>query len=230
MTPDSSDRLEIPSTLQRATDGRLKAPLRVTPMEWPGLLLSGVLVIAFIAQLASGDPLRWAVSAQTLSQGRFETLLTHMFAHGGLSHLLMNLSALFALSPILVSRLGLSPRGWLRYFVFFVLSGLIGGLTYLAIHPMGAVPMLGASGAICGLWGAIARIGPDAELLPLRSRHTMRVVRDFIVANAILFALVFLLVLITRGQGGLAWEAHLGGFLFGLFGVPFLKPRSAPLP
>lgn len=230
MTSDPADDLVVSSTLQRATDGRLKAPLRVAPMEWPGLLLGGVLVVAFVAQLAAGDPLRWAVSAQALSQGRLETLLTHMFTHGGVGHLLMNLSALFALSPILVSRLGLSPRGWLRYFGFFLIAGLVGGLAYLAIHPLGGVPMLGASGAICGLWGATARIGLDAELLPLRSRHTLRVVRDFVVANVILFALVFLLVFIAKGQGGLAWEAHLGGFLFGLLTAPFPKPRSAPQP
>ena len=142
----------------------------------------------------------------------------------------MNLSALFALSPILVSSLGLSPRGWLRYFGFFLIAGLVGGLAYLAIHPTGTVPMLGASGAICGLWGAAARIGPEAEILPLRSRHTLRAMREFVIANAILFTLVFLLVLATRSQGGLAWEAHLGGFLFGLLTVPFLKPRSAPQP
>lgn len=230
MTLNSSDERPPLSTLQRATDGRLKTRLRFTPMEWPGLLLGSVLVIAFIVQLASGGPLRWAVSARALSQGQFETLLTHMFAHGGFGHLLMNLSALLALGPILVSRLGLSPLGWLRYFGFFLIAGLVGGLTYLTVHPTGAMPMLGASGAICGLWGAAARIGPEAELVPLRSSHTLRVVREFVIVNSILFTLVFLLVLATRGQGGLAWEAHLGGFLFGLFTVPFLKPGQTPRP
>lgn len=228
MTPDSSGQLEFRSTLQRATDGRLKAPLRVMPMEWPGLVLGGVLVIAFVVQLASGDPLHGAVSAQALSQGRFETLLTHMFAHGGVSHLLMNVSALFALSPLLISRLGLSLRGWLIYLVFFLASGLVGGLFYLAIHPTGVVPMLGASGAISGLWGAAARIGSEAELLPLRSRHVLRVVRRFAITNAVLFALVFLLALLARGQGGLAWEAHLGGFLFGLLAIPLFKSGQTP--
>lgn len=220
----------VPSALQRAVDGRRKAPLGVTPLEWPGLLLGGVLAIAFILQLASGAPLQWATSAHALSQGRFETLLTHLFAHGGVTHLLMNLSALFALTPPLVARLGLSPLGWVRYLAFFLVAGLTGGLTYLAAHPTGVLPMLGASGAICGLWGAAARLGPEAELLPLRSRHTLRGVRQFAVANAVLFAIVFLLVLATGGRGGLAWEAHLGGFLFGLFAVPLFKARPAPRP
>jgi membrane associated rhomboid family serine protease len=198
------------------------------PMEQPGLVLGGVLVIAFVVQLASGDPLHGAVSAQALSQGRFETLLTHMFAHGGVSHLLMNVSALFALSPLLISRLGLSLQGWLLYLVFFLASGLVGGLFYLAIHPTGVVPMLGASGAVSGLWGAAARIGSEAELRPLRSRHVLRVVRSFAITNAVLFALVFLLVFLARGQGGLAWEAHLGGFLFGLLSIPFFKSGQTP--
>lgn len=229
MTPGASDERPAPlSTLQRAVDGRLKARIPVTPLEWPGLLLGGLLAAAFVAQLASGAPSRWAISAQALSQGRFETLLTHMFAHGGLGHLLMNLSALFALSPSLVFRLGLSPLGWLRYLGFFLVSGLAGGLAYLAVHPTGALPMLGASGAICGLWGAVARIGSEAELLPLRSRHMLLAVREFVIANAILFAIVLLLGRISGGQGGLAWEAHLGGFLFGLLAIPLLKPGLAP--
>ena len=89
----------------------------------------------------------WALSASTLGEGRYETLLLHMLAHGGPMHILMNSAALLSLGPLLIARLGPPPAGWLRFGAVFVLSGLAGAALYLAIHPAGQVPMLGASGS-----------------------------------------------------------------------------------
>lgn len=89
--------------------------------------------------------------------------------------------------------------------------------------------MVGSSGAIFGLWGAVARIGADGGMVPLRSRR----IRDELLLFAYLNLMMVLIVLaIIRmeggGPGGVAWEAHLGGFLFGLLAMPWLAPRTPP--
>jgi membrane associated rhomboid family serine protease len=86
--------------------------------------------------------------------------------------------------------------------------------------------MVGASGAICGLWGAAARIGADGAFVPIRSPQVWRQIKAFAVNNAVLFGIIFILVLMSGGKGGLAWEAHLGGFVFGLLAMPWLAPPA----
>jgi membrane associated rhomboid family serine protease len=198
------------------------------PDNRPGGLLAAALVVAFVSGPAIGGASRWGLSALALAQGRFDTLFAHMFAHAGVAHIAMNLSALLALSPPFVARLAPGPRRLAVYFGFFLLSGLSGAILYLALHPTGFVPMVGASGAICGFWGAVARLGPDGAVRPVFSREVLEVVRAFAISNAILFAIIFVLVRMAGGTGGLAWEAHLGGFLFGMFAVPRFVRRASP--
>jgi membrane associated rhomboid family serine protease len=183
---------------------------------WP----AAVLIIAFVTQWFVGGFERWGLSAQALSEGRWFTLGTHMFVHGGLMHLWLNLGAVMVLTPPVLIGLGGYRRGWGRYLVLFAVSGLLGAATYLAMHPFGAVPMVGASGALCGLWGALSRIGPDGAIVPICSGPVWVQVKAFAKMNLILFAILFVLVRMSGGVGGLAWEAHLGGFVFGLFAMP----------
>ena len=80
-----------------------------------------------------------------------------------------------------------------------------------------------ASGAICGLWGAAARVDLEGGgLASLRSRRVRDQIKAFAKSNVILFVILFVLVRLSGGAGGLAWEAHLGGFLFGLLAAPQL--------
>jgi membrane associated rhomboid family serine protease len=172
--------------------------------------------------------LSWAISAAALAEGRYETILLHMFAHGGPMHILMNSAALIALGPPLIARLGPPALGWLRFCAVFVLSGLAGAALYLAVHPAGEVPMLGASGAICGLLGLLARFQPESDqLLPIRSREIWLTMKDFAKDNVILFVMLTVPALLAGQGGGVAWEAHLGGLLFGLFAGPLFAPRPA---
>lgn len=89
--------------------------------------------------------------------------------------------------------------------------------------------MVGASGAICGLWGAAARHAPDGGVAPLRSAQVRGNIVLFTQMNVVLFLILFALVRLTDGVGGLAWEAHLGGFLFGLLLGPWFAPRPNDL-
>ena len=217
-----------PSALTRATDGvgdRGAFDVRTWRDEYgprgeAGLGPAGVLVAAFVWQMFNGGPLPWSLSGQALAEGRVHSLATHMFVHGGVAHLMMNLGGVMTLTAVVMGRFGRGAGAWLRYLGLFGLSGLSGAALYLALHPAGVVPMVGASGAICGLWGAAARYAPDGGVAPLRSEQVRRHVVPFVQMNLVLFLILFALVRLFGGVGGLAWEAHLGGFLFGLLAGP----------
>ena len=207
------------------------------PIPWhayvPGAALVAAMAVAWIAHMASGlsawvasgGMAAWGVSGAALAEGRFETIGLHMFAHGGLAHILMNSAALFEISAPIVAGLGAGPKAWLRFLALFVLSGLAGMAFFLAVHPQGEVPMLGASGAIYGLVGLLLRqrAGGDG-LVPIRSRRMRREAVRFLKDNLFLFVLLTVPALLAGQAGGVAWEAHLGGFLFGLLVAPRLFP------
>ena len=228
------------SPLQRASSGRLRGgPSIWDRRAWkaifstaalPAVLLIAVFGVVFAAQMTNGGPLPWGLSGQALEEGRWHTLASHMVTHGGLAHLFMNSSVLLALTPLVMMRLGSGLAAWLRYGVLFAASGLAGAALYLAIHPAGVVPMVGASGAIFGLWGAAARVGPDGAMVSLMSAQVRSEVIAVAKMNLILFVILFALVRISGGVGGLAWEAHIGGFLFGLLVMPLLAPRAVAAP
>jgi membrane associated rhomboid family serine protease len=229
------------SALQRASDGRPGAGASIfDPREWRGeaapaemapawaviALCIAASILGMIHMMRGGEPWDWGLSAQALTEGRWYALISHMFEHAGPMHLFLNSTFLLGVTAVVMARFGVGPSGWLRYAVLFLVSGLLGASLYLALHPDSAVPMVGASGALCGLWGAASRIGPDGEIVPIRSAPVWIQVKAFAKMNLILFALLFVLVRVSGGVGGLAWEAHFGGFLFGLFAMPLLTPRA----
>jgi membrane associated rhomboid family serine protease len=195
----------------------------------PGVVLAGALTAVFIIYAFSGGMLDLAVSSQSIREGRIATLFTHMAVHAGFMHLWLNVTALVALSRLLVRRFGFGARVLLTSAALLILSGLAGGLLFLAINPYGTVPMVGASGAICGLLGLAARLDPESRaLVPLRSVAIGRALVDFAKWNLVLFLALYVLVWMSGGAGGLAWEAHLGGFAVGLFGAPFFLGWASP--
>lgn len=205
-------------------------------LAWPNIVVTvGILLVAAwqIWRMLQGDPdigIAWGgLSAAALADGRWWTPFTSMFMHAGLAHLIFNLIALSQLGPIVALRFGRDGRSFVTYLVFYLLCGLIGDAVYLAIHPTSAVPMIGASGAIFGLWGASARLGPNGSLVPIFSRQVWKQTQGAIVSNLVIMAIV-LLPAVMSGQwsmGGIAWEAHLGGYLAGLLlvGLPVFRAR-----
>ena len=197
--------------------------------QWlPGALLTGVLIAAFLFHLPHGAVMwEWAVSAEILREGYWRNAFLHMFAHGGLVHLAFNTLALVSCSPAVVARLGVAPWSWLRYALLFLLCGFAGLAVFLAIHPQGTVPMLGASGAIFGLFGFLVRY-PDGqpEATPLLSRATGKAVIEFAKANLILIVILTVPALLMGQGGGVAWESHLGGFALGVLAAPLFAPTA----
>jgi membrane associated rhomboid family serine protease len=236
---DSLELMEAHSELWFASEGQ---PFAFEPVEqeqepqlpWqtkmPAAVVGVACVFAFfwVNFTGGGDGMsRWGLSASALSEQRFETVLLHMFAHGGAMHLVMNMTVLAGIGPTLTSRLGCYPLNWLRFLLLFFLSGLAGAVLYLVLHPTGTVPMVGASGALYGLVGLMLRTPADGgAVLAVKSRQIRRVGWDLVKQNVFLFALLALLAWTSGTAGGLAWEAHLGGFLFGMFVGPKLLPRA----
>ena len=198
-------------------------------MQAPAAALGMACVVAFVWYNAAhrfAGMADWGISGAALARGRFDTIFLHMFAHAGAAHLTMNMTMLAAIGGALTARLGPVPLSWLRFMLLFLLSGLTGAALYLAVHPAGTVPMVGASGALYGLLGLLVRAPADgAGVLPVKSRQIRRVSCDLVKQNAFLFALLATIAWASGTAGGLAWEAHLGGFLFGLLAGPKLLPR-----
>lgn len=165
----------------------------------------------------------WGISAAALAQGRYDTLWLHMFAHAGLLHIGMNSAVLLGFAGPLVWAMGGGTQGSLRFFVFYLLSGLAGAALYVGLNPSGDIPAVGASGAISGMIGYVARIGNKGQLLPLFSSELWRRVWSFAKSNLILIV-IFAIPFVFGGSGMLiAWEGHLGGFAFGLLAAGLFR-------
>jgi membrane associated rhomboid family serine protease len=194
----------------------------------PPAALGGLMVAIWLLSTPSFGGSSWAISRQSLEQGRVAPLFLHMFAHGGLLHVMMNTISLIILSPPLIKHLGRPPICFARYLYLFIGSGLSGAALFLTVHSGEASSMLGASGAIFGLLGALTRIHPSTGArVQILSGRTWALAKIFAREHAAVLLLFGLVTLLTPASGSIAWEAHVGGLLFGLFATPiFLRGSS----
>jgi len=154
------------------------------------------------------------------------SLITYSFLHGSWTHVLLNAVWLLAFGAPVARRLGTT-----RFLILFFLSGLGGASLHLALHWGQPVPVLGASACVAGLTGALVRFAfrqnrPAADVSGPLSGLTDRGVVMFV---AIWFGINLLTGLLSLADGsgqGIAWEAHVGGFLVGLIGMPLLDPPA----
>jgi membrane associated rhomboid family serine protease len=153
-------------------------------------------------------------------------LFSFMFLHGGWLHVISNMLYLWIFGDNVEDRMG-----HFRYLVFYLMCGVASGLVQLFISPASRIPIVGASGAIAGVMGAYLLLYPFGRVVTL--------VFFFIFIQVVqipaIFFLVFWFVLqffsgafATPGQeGGVAWWAHVGGFLCGLLLVfPFARRKK----
>lgn len=148
---------------------------------------------------------------------QFFSLLSFMFLHGGFWHLLGNMWSLYIFGDNVEDRLG--P---FRYLLFYLLCGVASGLCHLFLNLHSNVPTIGASGAIAGIMGAYFILHPKSKILTL---IPIIIIPYFIEIPAffylgVWFLLQFLNAAGSQGGGGIAWWAHIGGFVFGIL---FLK-------
>lgn len=146
------------------------------------------------------------------------TLLTSMFVHGGLSHIAFNMVYLLAFGDNVEERLG---RG--RYLVFYLLSGLGAALAQTAVDPASEIPSVGASGAIAGILSGYVLLFPKGVVrMFLFLGPLTRITRvPAVIYIGIWFITQFFngvgsLGVATAETGGVAYWAHIGGFVAGL--------------
>jgi membrane associated rhomboid family serine protease len=156
------------------------------------------------------------------------TLFTHMFLHGGWFHFISNMWILYIFGDNVEDRMGS-----IRYFLFYILGGLASGLLQALASPASRVPAIGASGAIAGVLGAYFILYPGGRVVTLVPAFFI----PWFVEIPALFYLGFwfisqlfsglasLSLPASSSMGGVAWWAHIGGFLFGaFFHRYFLRP------
>jgi membrane associated rhomboid family serine protease len=148
---------------------------------------------------------------------------TMMFLHGGWLHLILNMWTLWLFGPTVEDRLG---HG--RYLAFYLACGLAASIAHVVFNPTSIVPALGASGAIAGVLGCYLRLFPMARVVVV---VPIIFIPLFFEVYAFVFVGLWFLVQIFQGTvelllstsgGGVAWWAHVGGFVAGLTLGPLL--------
>jgi len=171
----------------------------------------------------------WA-AAHGLSRVNVTPFVTNMFLHGGVMHIASNLWVLWVFGPALEDRLGSK-----NFLLLYLASGLAASVLHFIFNFSSPVPALGASGAIAGVIAAYARRFPYAWVNILQP---IVIVPVFFMMPALLFAGLWFLTQFTQGlgslalpghAGGIAWWAHIGGFVAGWILVRRLAPPANPL-
>jgi membrane associated rhomboid family serine protease len=199
-----------------------------TQRPWATLSIIGLCVAVFLYQLTLSSTQTEAFFSQyALVPARFDIadIFTSMFLHGGFLHIASNLWSLWVFGPALEDRLGSQ-----RFAALYLLSGVAAALMHVLFNFSSDVPTLGASGAIAGVIAGYARRFPYAWVNILQP---IVIIPVFFMMPAVLFAGLWFLSQIMQaagslampgGAGGIAWWAHIGGFLAGWF----LLKRMAP--
>jgi membrane associated rhomboid family serine protease len=148
------------------------------------------------------------------------TLLTSLFIHGSVAHIAGNMLYLFIFGPAVEER-----TGHLRYLCFYLLCGIASGVATVVMAPDSYVPVIGASGAIAGVLGAYFILYPHGRILTLFPPLFL------FELPALIYLIVWFAAQLYWGiesgvagalMGGVAWWAHVGGFLFGIAAGPLV--------
>jgi len=215
-------------------------PSRRSPIVNTTLIIVNVIVFLFEIIVLGSEPLHrftydWGlVPAEFWQVGDLRswiTLFTSMFLHGGWWHLISNMLALYIFGDNVEDRVG-----HVRYLLFYLLAGLAAGGAHLVAYAESTLPTVGASGAIAGVLGAYLVLFPQARvltLLPIFYFVRLIEIPAFIYLGfwfiSQLFNGIFALTAADVFQsGGVAWWAHIGGFVFGLLVVRLLVSRAKP--
>jgi len=189
------------------------------PTRFPVITATIILinVLVFVRELLGGEQfvVQWAaIPANVVSGHHWITVLTAMFMHGSWSHIIGNMVFLWAFGPEIEDVM--NP---LRYLVFYLAGGVAAMAAQVALNPASTVPNLGASGAIAAVMGAFMVTYPRDKIRTLLVIFLF--VRITFIPASLLIGFWFLSQLLNAGAvavvqtGGVAYMAHVGGFVFG---------------
>jgi len=193
-------------------------------------LIIGANTLVFLLELMGGEAFvtRWSLIPSEIASGKnLITVLTAMFMHGGLLHIAGNMIFFWAFGPEIEDMMGRT-----RYSVFYISGGLAAFGAQIAVNPDSLVPTLGASGAIAAVMGAFLITFPHDRIRTI-------VFLGFFVTIAFIPAILlvgfwFLIQLFSevgslverRTGGGIAYAAHIGGFVFGMASARLFERRQ----
>src|SRR5262245_34334387 len=203
------------------------------PTRFPIVTAAIIVVnaVVFVLELIGGESFvtRWSEIPAAIVAGRhWITILTAMFMHGSWSHIIGNMVFLWAFEPEIEDLM--NPR---RYLAFYLLGGLAASLAQVAADPNSTVPNLGASGAIAAVMGAFLVTYPRDRI------RSLLVIFVFVRVTYIPAALLIGVWALTQflnlgavaqepGGGGVAYAAHVGGFIFGAVTARLFAGRQGP--
>jgi membrane associated rhomboid family serine protease len=154
---------------------------------------------------------------------------TSMFLHGGWEHVLGNMWFLYIFGDNVEDYLG-----HVKYLVFYLLSGLLAMATQVAIYPHSNVPTIGASGAIAGVLGAYFLLYPRARVLTWFFVFIVYIPAWFVLGEWFVLQFLYgtsaLAAVHGREMGGVAFWAHVGGFIAGMVMIKLFPERSSRSP
>ncbi len=220
-------------------------PLRNFPVVTWALIFINTLVFMFEATLSPAEieqvvrvfgiiPARYTHPEWALANGltpyAWWPFLTNMFLHGGFAHLLGNMWTLYIFGDNVEDRMG---RG--RFLIFYLLTGIAASLFHIAINSDSTMPAIGASGAISGVMGAYMLLFPFARIIFLIPIFFM----PYFVEISAFFYLAFWFLgqflsgtatmMVAQSAGGIAFWAHVGGFIAGMAMYRFfIRGKPAP--
>jgi membrane associated rhomboid family serine protease len=185
-------------------------------------------VIFFFVEMSGGEPFikQWSVVPKRLVTnpgGDFLTVFTAMFMHGGWMHLIGNMLYLWIFGDNVEDRFGK-----VKFLLFYLLCGIGATLAQVAVNPNSLIPNLGASGAISGVLAAYLIMFPKGKVKVLMGRGIVAMPAIFVIGLWIVLQFVNGLGAITESAetGGVAYMAHIGGFVVGLVLAFFLRGRD----
>ena len=198
------------------------------PTHRPVITVSIIVInaLVFVMELMGGSAFieQWSVIPARIVAGQgWITILTAMFMHGGWMHIIGNMVFLWAFGPAIEDAMG--P---IRYLVFYLLGGVVASLAQIFALSSSTVPNLGASGAIAAVMGAFLITYPRDKI------RTLLILGWFIdvtvIPAVVLIGLWFLIQLFSQvgsvmstEAGGVAYMAHVGGFIFGAIAARFFE-------
>ncbi len=205
-------------------------PSRTVPFVTIVLIVANAL--AWFYELTLPEPeLRELVVAYGVVPARFDppTVITSMFLHGGWLHLIGNMWFLWIFGDNVEDRMGHR-----RFLVFYLLCGAGAAIGHVLMEPESLLPTIGASGAVAGVMGAYLVLYPRSRVLTL---IPLIIIWDIVEVPAFLllgvwFALQVLSASVAANadlaSGGVAFAAHVAGFLLGVLGVFVFRRRRQP--
>ncbi|MFN3479054.1 MAG: rhomboid family intramembrane serine protease [Thermodesulfovibrionales bacterium] len=196
--------------------------LNISVFIWEFLYPSGIDHIAFTFGAIPSNLLTFE---KTQPLHPVATVFSSMFLHGGFFHLAGNMLYLWIFGNNIEDSIG-----HIRFLVFYLFAGIVAAYAHALSSPHSVIPMIGASGAVSGVLGAYILLFPHANV------HTIiffgffwQIIRVPALIVIGFWAIIqFVNGIITKGlmaEGGVAWFAHIGGFLFGLLTIRLWLPR-----